>query len=212
MLKRTNEQWLSDLRASGESYETALADLRETILSGLPAALSGWLSPNSPQYDGLAEEVAQETVLKALSHLETFEGRSQFTTWVYKIAVRIALTELRRSRWKDVSLESLVETEARPAAPQLMSDSTTNPETQVMQADLMMRIQVMMKEELSERQMLAMKLIAIHHLPMEEVARRMGSERNAIYKMMHDARLRLKHRLAREGMEVGEVLTVFGVG
>lgn len=210
MLKRTNEQWLIDLRASGESYETALADLRETILSGLPAVLSGWLSPNSPQYEGLAEEVAQETVLKVLSHLETFEGRSQFTTWVYKIAVRIALTELRRSRWKDVSLESLVETDEGPAAPQLMTDTSIDPETQVMQTDLMMRVQVMMQEELSDRQMLAMKLVAIHRMPMDEVARRMGSERNAIYKMMHDARLRLKHRLAREGMEISEILTIFG--
>jgi RNA polymerase sigma-70 factor (ECF subfamily) len=209
MLRRNNEQWLKDLRASGESYETALTDLRETILSGLPAALSGWLLPNSPQYAGLAEEVAQETVLKVVSHLETFEGRSQFMTWVYKIAVRIALTELRRSRWKDVSLESLVETDEGPAAPQLMTDSATDPETQVMQADLMLRIQVIMKEELSDRQMLAMKLIAIHHMPMEEVARRLGSERNAIYKMMHDARLRLKHRLAREGMEISELLSVF---
>jgi RNA polymerase sigma-70 factor (ECF subfamily) len=148
-------------------------------------------------------------VLKVGSHLETFEGRSQFMTWVYKIAVRIALTELRRSRWKDVSLESLVETDEGPAAPQLMTDSATDPETQVMQADLMLRIQVIMKEELSDRQMLAMKLIAIHHMPMEEVARRLGSERNAIYKMMHDARLRLKHRLAREGMEISELLSVF---
>jgi RNA polymerase sigma-70 factor, ECF subfamily len=209
MLKRTNEQWLADLRASGEVHETALADLREIILSGLPAVLSGWLSPNSPHYNHLAEEVAQETLLKVLSHLDTFEGRSQFTTWVYKIAVRIALTELRRNRWKDVSLESLLEPEEGAAEPQFMTDSSASPETQVMQTDLMLRIQRIMKEELSERQMLSMKLIAIHRMPMEEVARHLGSERNAVYKMMHDARLRLKHRLAREGMEVGEILAIF---
>jgi RNA polymerase sigma-70 factor, ECF subfamily len=209
MLKRTNEQWLADLRASGELHETALVDLRGVVLSGLPAALSGWIAPNSPHYEGLVEEVAQETVLKVISHLDTFEGRSQFTTWVYKIAVRIALTELRRSRWKDVSLESLLEPEEGPASPQLMTDSSNDPEVQVMQTDLMVRIQIIMKEELSERQMMAMKLVAIHRMPMEEVARRLGSERNAIYKLMHDARLRLKHRIAREGLDLGEIFAVF---
>jgi RNA polymerase sigma-70 factor, ECF subfamily len=209
MLKRTNEQWLSDLRAFGELHETALADLREIILSGLPAALSSWISPNSPHYEALAEEAAQETILKVLNHLDTFEGRSQFTTWVYKIAIRIALTELRRRRWKDISLESLVEPEEGPSFSHLMTDSSTNPEMKAMQSDLMKRIQVMMKEELSDRQMLAMKLVVIHRMPMEEAARRLGSQRNAVYKLMHDARLRLKHRLAREGMDPGEILAVF---
>jgi RNA polymerase sigma-70 factor (ECF subfamily) len=209
MPKRTNEQWISDLRASGELHEVAIKDLRDIVVSGLPAALSGWISPNSPQFEGLAEEVAQETILKVLSHLDTFEGRSQFTTWVYKIAVRMALTELRRSRWKDVSLESLVETEEGPASPQLMADSSVDPEVQTMQSDMIVRIQMMMKEELSERQMMAMKLIAIHRMPMEEAARRLGSERNALYKLMHDARLRLKHRLAREGLDLGEIFAVF---
>lgn len=209
MPKRTNEEWLADLRGSGGAYETALADLRELVLSGLPAALSGWISAQSPQFEGLAEEVAQETILKVIAHLDTFEGRSQFTTWVYKIAVRIALTELRRSRWKDVSLESLVEPEEGQTSPQLMTDPSVSPEVQVMQADMMARIQMMMKEELTDRQMLAMKLVMVHQMPMEEAARRLGSERNALYKLMHDARLRMKHRMAREGLEIGDILGMF---
>lgn len=209
MQKRTNEQWLSDLHASGMVYETALADLREAVLSGLPAALSGWLSPNSPQYEGLAEEVTQEALMKVVEHLDTFEGRSQFLTWVYKIAVRIALTELRRSRWKDVSLESLVEPEEGTASPQLMTDPSADPEVQVTRADMMVRLQMMMKEELSERQMLAMRLMMIQQMPMEEAARRLGSERNALYKLMHDARLRMKHRLARDGMAIEDLFAIF---
>jgi RNA polymerase sigma-70 factor (ECF subfamily) len=67
----------------------------------------------------------------------------------------------------------------------------------------------MMKEELSDRQMLAMRLVAIHQMPLEEAARRLGSKRNALYKLLHDARLRMKHRLEREGLEVQEILSVF---
>jgi RNA polymerase sigma-70 factor, ECF subfamily len=208
-MKRTNEQWLSDLRASGASRDAALDDLRAILQAGLPAALAGWLSANSPQFDSLAEETVQETLLKVLSHLDTFESRSQFTTWVFKIAVRIALTELRRRRWKDVSLESLVEPREGSAPRSFATDHSTGPEKQAEQSDILLQINKIMKEELSERQMLAMKLIAIHQMPMEEAARRLGSERNAVYKLMHDARLRLKHRLAREGMEIQDILTLF---
>ena len=109
MSKRTNEQWISDLSFPGLAQEEALADLRDIIRSGLPYALTNWLSPSDPQFEALAEEVTQDTLLRVLDRLETFEGRSQFTTWVHKIAVRLALTELRRRRWRDVSLDNLVE-------------------------------------------------------------------------------------------------------
>src|SRR5574337_1714531 len=96
MARRTNEQWLSDLSAGGDRREAALADLRTDILYGLPYALRNWLSSDDPQFSALAEEVTQETLMRVLDHLASFEGRSQFTTWAHKIAVRVALTELRR--------------------------------------------------------------------------------------------------------------------
>ncbi|NIR25616.1 MAG: RNA polymerase sigma factor, partial [Gammaproteobacteria bacterium] len=54
-------------------------------------------------------------LLRALDHLHTFEGRSKFTTWVHKIAVRVALTELRRKRWEDVSLDEILESSEAPS-------------------------------------------------------------------------------------------------
>src|ERR1044071_1615115 len=89
MPPRTNEAWLSDLRSNGSQRELALEDLRLIIQKGLPYALSRWLSPDQPQFNSLVEEVTQETLLRVLDQLDTFEGRSQFTTWVHKIAVRI---------------------------------------------------------------------------------------------------------------------------
>ena len=91
MVDRTNEEWLQDLKADGPEKEAALADLRATILTGLPYALSNYLSPDNPQFSSLTEEVAQETLLRAIDHLDSFEGRSRFTTWVQKIAWRYSL-------------------------------------------------------------------------------------------------------------------------
>ncbi len=209
MTKRTNEQWLSDLRAGGSQRETALVDLRADILYGLPYALAGWLSPDDPHFLALAEEVAQETLMRALDHLDSFEGRSQFTTWVHKIAVRVALTELRRRHWKDVSLDSLLEREEGERSPRAMADRTPEPEIAAEQADLLAHLQRMMTEELTAKQLRAMMAVGVQGMPLEEAARRMGMKRNALYKLLHDARLRLKRRLAREGLSAAELLTVF---
>ena len=101
MMTRTNEAWLEELRSTGKLHEDALNDLRQIIQKGLPYALSRWLSADDPLFQPLVDEVTQETLLRVLDQLDTFEGRSQFTTWVHKIAVRAALTELRRVGFAD---------------------------------------------------------------------------------------------------------------
>jgi RNA polymerase sigma-70 factor, ECF subfamily len=210
MLKRNNEQWLDDLRADGAQRESALVDLRQVILSGLPYALSKWLPTNDPRYPPLAEEVAQETLLRVIAYLDTFEGRSQFTTWVHKIAVRIALTELRRKRWENVSLDDLVDGEENPSLAGLMVDHrAATPENIVEGVDMIRRLHQIISEELTDKQRQAMIAVAIQGMPLEEVARRTGSNRNALYKLLHDTRLRLKRRLAQEGLTPEDVLAVF---
>lgn len=213
MIDRTNEEWIADLKSEGDQKEAALADLRAVIASGLPYALSKYLSPDNPQFQSLAEEVTQDTLLRVLDHLDTFEGRSRFTTWVHKIAVRIALTELRRRRWRDFSLDSLVEeNEEGVSFPSLMIDPSPNPDTLTQQSDMMMRVGRLINEELTEKQRQAMVATAIEGVPLEEVARRMDMNRNALYKLLHDARLRLKKRLANEGLTVDDVWAAFDRG
>jgi RNA polymerase sigma-70 factor (ECF subfamily) len=212
MKSRTNAEWLDDLRAEANTRDATLADLRAAIAAGLPYALSGWLSPSDPQFDALAEDVAQETLLKVMAHLDSFQGRSQFTTWVQKIAVRVALTELRRRRWKDVSLDSLMTKEGEEPVPLAQANTTPDPARAAEQAEMMAMIQRIIAEELTEKQRMAIVAARVNDLPIEEVARQMGMERNALYKLLHDARLRLKKRMEREGLTPAEVLSAFGAG
>jgi RNA polymerase sigma-70 factor (ECF subfamily) len=209
MRKRTNEQWLADLRAAKPQKEAALEDLHAIILRGLPYALSRWLSPASPRFDALTEEVAQDTLLHVLDQLDSFEGRSQFTTWVYKIAIRIALTELRRKRWQDASLDEIVDNEEAPAPGRILADARATPEQSAVRADILSRVRRVIDEELTERQRRALLLLALQGMPMEEAARHLKTNRNALYKLLHDARLRLKTRLEREGLDTPAVLAAF---
>ncbi|MCI0474729.1 MAG: sigma-70 family RNA polymerase sigma factor [Anaerolineales bacterium] len=210
MKTRTNAEWLTDLRADTKIRDAALIDLRAVIANGLPYALSNWLSPSEPQFDSLAEDVAQDALLKVLKHLDSFQGRSQFTTWVQKIAVRVALTELRRRRWKDVSLDSLMTEEGEQSMPFAQSNSAPDPARAAEQSEMLAMLERLMAEEMTEKQHLAMIAVRVNGMPIEEVARQMGMERNALYKLLHDARLKLKKRMEREGLTPEEVLSAFG--
>jgi RNA polymerase sigma-70 factor (ECF subfamily) len=209
---RTNEQWISDLRSSGTVQDAALEDLRGKIRKGLPYSLSKWLTPSDPKFDSLADEVVQETLLRVLDHLESFEGRSKFTTWVHKIAVRIALSELRRKRWEDMSLDELTQGDEGTSGFDRIAAMTPNPDLSAEQVDIMGRIQQVIKNDLSEKQRTALLAIGVHGMPIEEVARQMNMKRNALYKLLHDARLRLKKSMSTEGLSAEEVLAAFEQG
>lgn len=208
---RDNQTWLADLRSSDQRRETALAELRATLLRVLPSALSRWLSLDTGHFDAFLEDVIQETLLRVLDRMDSFEGRSQFTTWVYKIAIRIALNELRRRKWKEVSLDGLEEGDDPSEMPfERFASDDPHPESALERKDTLELVKQIFDEELTQRQRAAMTAISIKGIPMEEVARRMGTNRNALYKMMHDARLRLKRRLEREGLRPDELLDMFG--
>ncbi len=189
--------------------EAAIEDLRAIIQKGLPYALSRWLSPDQPQFNALVDEVTQETLLRVLDQLGTFEGRSQFTTWVHKIAVRIALTELRRKRWRDSSLDELTENEDVPPPPGLLADSHAGPETSAERADMLAHVRRIIEEELTDRQREALILLGVRDMPMEDAAKKLKTNRNALYKLLHDARVRLKSRLSMEDIAPNEVLALF---
>jgi RNA polymerase sigma-70 factor (ECF subfamily) len=210
-MRRDNQIWLADLRSEGEQRETALSDLHDILLRVLPNALSRWLPLDSGHFDAFLDDVAQETLLRVLDRLDTFEGRSQFTTWVYKIAIRIALSELRLRKWKEVSLDGLEEGDEPDKMPsETFASSDPTPESILERKDALEMVKQIIDEELTPRQRAVMMAIGVQGAPMDVVAHRMGSNRNALYKMMHDARLRLKHRLEREGLPPEELLRLFG--
>ena len=210
--ERNNEQWVAELAEPGEAQEIALADLRAIIMRGLPYSLPKWLKPSDPQFESLSEEVAQDTLLRVLDSLQGFEGRSKFTTWVHKIAVRIALTELRRKRWRDVSLDELTENAPGEGPRGILAAHEAGPDILAEQSDMIEHLQRVISEELTDRQREALVATRIHGMPLEEVARRMGTNRNALYKLLHDARRRLKARLEEEGLSPEDVLTAFEPG
>ncbi len=209
---RDNDQWLSELRSEGSIQAVAIADLRAKLLSGLRRGLTKWLDANSPELENLAQDATQEGLVRILDRLDSFEGRSRFTTWAYKVTIHIALSKLRRKEWKNVSLDQMLDPDPERGPGLSVISPEVGPEISLEQKETLERMGQILQEELTDRQMALMQAAVLQGIPMEAIAQKMGVQRNALYKMMHDARKKLKKRLLLEGLELEDVLASFGEG
>ena len=105
---RGNQQWLEDLQAPDKRRDEALDELSNYLVRNLTRYLfvcRGDLSRHGEQeLKQLARDFSQETLLKILDKLHTFQGRSSFLTWANRISIYLASGKLRRLHWKEVSL------------------------------------------------------------------------------------------------------------
>lgn len=161
------------------------------------------------EIEDLTEDFVQEALLQIRAKLHQFQGRSKFTTWASKIAVHQALAELRRARWRDFSLDAMMgEAEFTPAF-LVQTDGPGRPEQAALQGEALQAVADVINEELTERQRAAVVALAVQGVAMDVVAEQLGTNRNALYKLLHDARKRLKARLAERGYEVDDLLARF---
>jgi len=204
MGERTNEQWLADLR--GPNPDEALADLYDLLVRGLRAGLGSYGGGAGAN----AGDFAQEALIRITGNLNSFRGESRFTTWAQKIAMNVALTELKRRRWRDVSLQEL--SARREAADREPADVQPSPEGLALQNTVLRELRRMVEEELTDRQREAVVAVILEGMPISEVARRMNTNQNALYKVLHDARKRLKGRMEAAGISPREALAAFDEG
>jgi RNA polymerase sigma-70 factor (ECF subfamily) len=205
MRERTNQEWLHDLQ--GPNQSEALKDLRAFLVEGLGYALSDHHRENM---SALIEDFVQEALLKILDNLDTFRGESKLTTWAQKIAVRVAYTELRRKRWEDVSINDFIPDDSgNDFTPAILTDRDPTPEQVTTQEMMIQKIMKMIDEDLTERQREAIYAVMFGGMPLQEAARRMDTNRNALYKMIYDARKKLRDNLLLEGLTPEDILATF---
>jgi len=213
---RTNQEWLHDLTASGSLQESAIADLRDLLLRValyfFSRNLNDFAGSNRDEILQRAEDCAQDALIAIMNHLSDFRGDSKFTTWAYKFAINIALMAARHERWKGVSLDELISSDESTFSEWMMRDKSegVTPEESSMQVEIRGIIQGVIENDLTEKQRQVLFMMVFNDVPMDEVVRHLGVNRNAIYKMLHDARRKIKDGLQSRGFEVGETLALFG--
>lgn len=193
--ERNNQQWLDELHEPGEKRDTALEDLRKILGRGLRRTLA--------VEESHVDDFVQEALIKCLEKLESFRGESRFTTWALTIAVRVAFTEMRKRRWKDVSLDEMTDGgDLNPVALMTECDSI---EKRILLDKIVATLYDTIKDKLTEKQRQTIFAELVNEAPLEEIARRMGTTRNALYKLSHDARRRLRKALSEVGVSGDDV-------
>ncbi len=196
-----DRDWVAQLSSSNEKVqEGAVAALRDFLLRGLRAAYLG-----KGVDESFCEDIAQESTMRVLNKIDQFAGRSKFTTWAMTIAIRLAVSEFRRKHFQDVSLEQVASHDALRL--EVPSDGPA-PETDLERAAVLRKLQTLIGQ-LSEKQRVATQAL-LGGLPVDQIAERIGSNRNAVYKLIHDARRSLKRGFDEAGydwQDIDAVLT-----
>jgi RNA polymerase sigma-70 factor, ECF subfamily len=209
---RSNEAWLADLQSAGPRHEHAIIDLRDYLLRAVLVYLTRHRSDVSSldyeELQQLAEDWAQQGVLQVLDKLPTFRGDSKFTTWAYRVVINLVAGDLRRKRWESVSLEALTESD-QPDLRLKEDSSQPSPETEVTRGEAWAAIQLVIENDLTERQRSVLTQVVLEGIPVETVAESMGTNRNNIYKIVHDARRKLRRELEQRDWSAEDVLSAF---
>jgi len=191
------EEWHLDLNASGARREEAVARLHGLLLRAARFEVfrrSGSLPQLSPaELEELAQDAADDAAVSVLRRLEDFRGESSFRTWAYKFALLEAAVKVRRRAWRDreVTLE--------PEDWERFAHAGPGPGDDAENAALFEVVREGIETALTPRQRQVLVAVVLEGVPIDVLAERLGSNRNALYKMLHDARRRLRAHAAAAG-------------
>ena len=212
-MERTNDMWLEHLRENSPDQAAAIEDLRQFLKRAVLMYLHtrsdlGRLAESELQQMG--EDFTQDALLKIQAGLDTFRGKSKFTTWAAKIAANHTISELRRARWRDLSLDAITDagTSLQEILP-LDTSPTGNPDTESERRQVWQVVANIINTELTERQRQVLVAVRVNNIPIAEVATLLDTNINNIYKLLHDARLKLKHGLETLGWDPQYILQLF---
>ncbi len=192
--------WIAQLRPEASDRDLHIQKLRDYLVKGLSRSLGHRYGGHVP-----IEDIVQESLLKILHSLDSFQGRSQFLTWAMSIAVRVGISSLRRHYYRDVSLDL----SASSLEVQIDNEQTAlSADFEIEKLQMIRLLETLINETLSDRQRIAIQG-TLDGLPIEIIAERLGSNRNAVYKLVHDARQRLRSGFEARGISAEDIqLTV----
>ena len=196
------KEWCDALVRDGERAAPVVI---ETLRAFVGRAVSRSIGGRAQGDMAFIEDVSQEATMRVLKGLTGFRGQSQFTTWATTVAVRVAFTEIRRVRWKDVSLNQLLDGDGERASSRHEPVADDGAALRAGERDeLFEALRGAMKNDLTERQRTALSA-ELEGMPLPEIAQRLGTTSNALYKLMHDARKKLKQALLKSGITEEDV-------
>ncbi len=196
----SNEEWMRRLTTTGRVREDAIGHLRELMLRAAGHQVHHMAGANglgAARVEEVVHSAADEATLVVLSRLDTFEGRSRFTTWAFKFGVLHAKVEMRRLVWRDREIQM-------DDAFDIPTPVDNAPEATAEMNDLHQAVRRGLAEALTQHQRRIATALLIDEVPIDVLAERLGTSRGALYKTLHESRKKLRSYLeARELLDAG---------
>jgi len=193
-----SREWLRCLREEDVERDEAVARLHALLLRAARFEVAR-RRPTLPHLrggdlDDIATQAADDALMGVLRRLDDFRGASRFTTWAYKFALYEAAVKLRKRSWqgREVPLE--------PEGWGLFSSVGLEPDAEAEQSELVATLQEAIEEVLTRHQRRVLVALALNGVPIDVLAERLNTNRNALYKTLHDARQKLRKHLQERGL------------
>jgi RNA polymerase sigma-70 factor (ECF subfamily) len=189
--------WLESLRANGPTREEAIARLHGLLLRAarFEAARRRSSLPHlaAAEIEDLVIQSADDALLAVLAKLDEFRGSSRFTTWAYKFALLETAVKLRRRPWQEREIP------VEPGEWTRLADGARPLELAAEQGELLAAVTSAIRSELTPHQREVLVAVAVGGVPIDVLAERLATTRGALYKTIHDARQKLRRKLAADG-------------
>ena len=200
--EEASRRWVEQLRAGHPRHDETVARLHEVLLRvafhELSRRRSQLGSVAGPEFDDLAQQSADDALVNILRRLDDFQGLSRFTTWADKFAVFEVSSKVARHAWRrhppgtgELSFERVPDR----LSPRPGDRLERREQLEALSAAI---------GALTQRQREVFAAVALNDVPIDVLALQLGSNRNAIYKNLFDARRSLRASLASAGHPVIE--------
>lgn len=196
-LDAESAEWTRTLASTGVVREQALARLHELLLRIARGELrrrGGQHPISGPELDDLAHQAAADALLAITGKLSGFRGESRFTTWAYRFVILEVSTKLGRHFWQKPTVALDAQDWNR-----LPDRFGMDPAEQAQWQGLVEALHRAVDEHLTQRQRQVFVAIVLQGVPLDALVVQLGSNRNAIYKTLFDARRKLRAALAANG-------------
>ncbi|GII57718.1 DNA-directed RNA polymerase sigma-70 factor [Planotetraspora thailandica] len=190
-------EWVRTLTGTGAERERALVRLHELLVRvarGEVSRRAPRLNISGPELDDLAHQAAADAMMALTGKVGQFRGESRFTTWAYKFVIFEVSGKIGRHYWRNPDAQLDAEDWDR-----LPDRFGFDPARQSEWHDLVAALRRAVDDDLTAHQRRVFVALVLNGIPLDALVAETGSNRNAIYKTLFDARRKLAASLAARG-------------
>ena len=193
VLDPESREWLRCLRADDGDRDPCIARLHHLLLGAarfeVARRKASFAYLRGDDLDDIANEAADDALMSVLRRLDDFRGASRFTTWAYKFALLETAVKLRKRAWQGRELP------LEPESWTLFASTGLQPDAAAEQGAVLAALQEAINDVLTPHQRRVLIALALNGVPIDVLADRLNTNRNALYKTLHDARRKLRKHL-----------------